>query len=143
MPPRCNTTTVHSIMADLRVDEGLSLFPYRCPAGALTIGYGRNLDSKGISQAEADILLRNDVIDAEMALEVVYPGAVTLSEARYAALVNMIFNLGPSGFRSFVRMRQALDDRDFERAAREMLASRWAEQVGDRAQRLASMVREG
>jgi len=51
--------------------------------------------------------------------------------------------LGPSGFRSFKRMRQALDDRDFERAACEMLASRWAEQVGDRAQRLAAMMREG
>ncbi len=41
--------------------EGLGLKPYRCPAGKLTIGYGRNLDDTGISKAEAYELLSNDI----------------------------------------------------------------------------------
>ena len=40
--------------------EGLRLTPYRCPAGRLTIGVGRNLEEKGISEQEAMVLLEND-----------------------------------------------------------------------------------
>lgn len=37
--------------------EGLRLKPYRCPAGKLTIGIGRNLEDKGITEKEAVMLL--------------------------------------------------------------------------------------
>ncbi|MDY0127369.1 MAG: hypothetical protein RBR69_04500 [Candidatus Cloacimonadaceae bacterium] len=33
--------------------EGLRLKPYRCTAGKLTIGIGRNLNDCGITQSEA------------------------------------------------------------------------------------------
>ena len=41
--------------------EGLRLTPYRCPAGRLTIGIGRNLEDKGITEKEAVMLLKNDI----------------------------------------------------------------------------------
>lgn len=41
--------------------EVLKLKPYYCPAGKLTIGVGRNLEDKGISQKEAVFLLKNDI----------------------------------------------------------------------------------
>ncbi len=52
----------------IKGNEGMRLKPYRCSAGKLTIGYGRNLDDRGISAHEANDLFENDLIDAEMAL---------------------------------------------------------------------------
>ena len=41
----------------IKKHEGLSLKPYKCTAGKLTIGYGRNIEDKGISQEEAERFL--------------------------------------------------------------------------------------
>lgn len=134
---------MHKIMADLRRDEGFMQYPYHCTGGALTIGYGRNLDAKGISHAEADILLRNDVVEAQADLERVCPLASSLSDNRYRALLNMVFNLGSSRFMTFRNMLAAIRAGNYDRAADEMLDSKWARQVGIRAERLAEIMRRG
>jgi lysozyme len=54
-------TLMNRIKAQLVRYEGLRLKPYRCTAGKLTIGIGRNLDDCGISQTEAYVLLENDI----------------------------------------------------------------------------------
>jgi len=48
------------LIRQLREHEGLRLPPYHCPAGKLTIGIGRNLGDKGITEKEAVMLLEND-----------------------------------------------------------------------------------
>ena len=48
--------------------EGLRLKPYRCTAGKLTLGVGRNLNDCGISQTEAYVLLGNDIQNCERQL---------------------------------------------------------------------------
>ena len=53
-----------TVIESLIRDEGLELKPYRDSVGKLTIGIGRNLDDKGISESEARMLLANDVDDA-------------------------------------------------------------------------------
>lgn len=113
--------------------EGLRLKPYRCTAGKLTIGYGRNLEDVGITEREADILLERDIAVAKQELARVLPESADLGEARYAALVDMVFNLGIARFQGFRKMIAAVKAGDFETAAREMLHSRWAQQVGKRA----------
>ena len=45
----------------LRLHEGEKLMPYKCTAGKLTIGVGRNLEARGISKDESDLMLRNDI----------------------------------------------------------------------------------
>ncbi len=52
---------MNRIKAQLIRHKGLKLKPYRCTAGKLTIGVGRNLDDCGISQTEAYVLLENDI----------------------------------------------------------------------------------
>ena len=123
--------------------EGLVLKPYRCTAGKLTIGCGRNLDDNGITVLEAKMLLRHDLTQTRFGLEKVFPGFSGLSRPRRMALIDMCFNLGLSRFLQFKQMLAAVVAGDFTRAAEEMLSSRWAEQVGQRAQTLATMMREG
>jgi lysozyme len=129
------------VAEQLLVDEGLRLKPYRCTAGRLTIGVGRNLDDKGISHAEALVLLQNDLDEAWGGLHASLPWISAAPEAVQEALVNMAFNLGLKGLLGFAQTLELLRLGRYAEAATGMLASRWAGQVGARAQRLAAMVR--
>ena len=127
--------------AQLRVHEGVRLKPYYCTADKLTIGVGRNLDDKGISESEATLLLMNDIQDAERDLKWHMPTYRSLTQTRKMVMLDMAFNLGVRGVMKFKKMHAALALRDYEEAARQMLDSRWAEQVGQRALTLAEMMR--
>lgn len=128
--------------AELPVDEGRKAMPYKDTEGILTIGVGRNLE-KGLRPDEIDYLFANDLREAHITAVILFPSFDTLSEARKAVLVNMAFNLGQARLSGFVKMRQAVADGDFGKAAEEMAASKWAVQVGARAVRLVKMMREG
>jgi lysozyme len=134
---------VYHLIEDLERDEGLKRFPYRDTVGKLTIGIGRNLDDNGISEDEAKMLLRNDVADILAALRTNIVGWSELGEARQRALANMGYNMGWPRLSLFLKMRVAIAEGDFDLAASEALNSRWAKQVGARAQRVAALLRLG
>ena len=132
--------------------EGGRHVAYRCPAGALTIGWGHNLDAKpvrglgpgsSLSDAEAESLLRADLAELAFLLDTRMPWWRGLGSARAAALLDMAFNLGLSGLLGFGRMLAAARAQRFDEAAAEMLDSRWAAQVGRRAHELAAQMRHG
>lgn len=125
----------------IKKHEGLSLKPYHCTAEKLSIGYGRNLDDNGITKEEAEILLCHDILNCENELDLNLNDWRNLSEPRKSVLVNMVFNLGYPRFSKFKKMLQAIEDKDFDRAAAEMLDSRWARQVGNRAIELSEIMK--
>ena len=127
----------------IKIHEGLRLKPYLCTAGKTTIGWGRNLDDNGISEEEASTMLANDVEMCVRELQRNYSGYAILDEVRQAVLIDMVFNLGWPRLSQFKKMFAALDAQDYIHASREMLNSRWADQVGMRAKRLADMMRTG
>jgi lysozyme len=114
------------IEEELIRDEGLKLKPYMCPAGKLTIGIGRNIEDVGISEDEALYLLRNDIENCNTDLTEMGFQFYNFSPNRWRVLVNMRFNLGPNRFRQFKKMIAALRDGDYEKAADEMMDSKWA-----------------
>ena len=126
----------------IKKHEGLSLKPYRCPAGKLTIGYGRNLEQNGITSSEAELLLYNDIQNC-YADCVKFSFWNRLSIARQAVLIDMCFNLGFARLKQFKKMLAALTDGDYEIAAEQMLDSVWAKQVKSRATELAEIMRKG
>ena len=130
------------IEEQLILHEGMRLKPYRCTEGKLTIGVGRNLDDKGISKEEALFLLRNDIVTVTTQLQK-YDWYINADPIRRKVLIDMAYNLGITGLLQFRRMIAALERGDYEGAADQMLDSRWAEQVGYRAVRLAEMMRTG
>ena len=125
--------------------EGEKLEPYYDSEGILTIGVGRNLTRKpAISHPEAMFMLDHDIEDAEQDLANAYPWLVSKDDGvRHDVLVNMVFNLGISRFKRFKKMIACYEVDDYEGTAREMLDSRWARQVGKRAQELARMMLTG
>lgn len=126
---------------DLVRDEDLKLKPYRDSVGKLTIGVGRNLDDRGLTVAEAMYLLHNDIHEAAKDLDRNVPWWRTLTPGRRRALLNMAFNLGWPRLAGFKNMLGALQRGEYDAAAREALDSRWARQVGARADRIAKLLK--
>jgi lysozyme len=123
--------------------EGLRFKPYHCTAGKVTIGYGRNLDDVGITITEAEAMLEADIDRSVDELDRVKPGWREHSDNRQNVLIEMMFNLGAPRLMGFRKMWAAIDARDYTKAAIEMLDSRWAKQVGKRAETLANQMRAG
>ena len=123
--------------------ESMELKPYRCTSNKLTIGIGRNLEDVGISEEEAKSLLMNDLKRVDAQLEKMMPWSQELDTVRYEGLMNFVFNVGIGTALKFVNAMAAIKENDFDTGAAELLNSRWAEQVGQRAIEVAEQIRTG
>lgn len=124
----------------IKKHEGYRDKLYQCTAGKMTIGYGRNIEDRGISKDEAALMLANDIAECEETLKNKLDFFNELSVVRRAILVNMMFNLGWPRLSGFKNMISAIESKDYSRASAEMLDSRWARQVGNRAIELSEMM---
>lgn len=131
------------LIDQIKRDEGLRLSPYKDSLGKLTIGYGRCLDTKGISKDEAEYLLANDLHEVQISLAEKLPWITDLTLARQAVLYNMAFNMGVPGLLKFKETLADIKAGFYASAAKEMLDSLWAKQVGPRAVRLARQMETG
>lgn len=122
--------------------EGFRSKPYRDTVGKLTIGFGRNLEDKGISYEEALFLLGNDITECEDDLKVIFGEQwKDLPVPIQAVLIDMRYNLGPRGFRSFRKMIQAVKEGRWRGMINEMYDSKWAKQVPARVQDLINVIK--
>ena len=148
----------------LIIHEGLRLQVYQDTLGIDTIGIGRNLEDRGItdeelewmdipnmdtiyeygiSEADAMYLAENDVQIVEEELLRAHPCVDRLDAVRQLILVDMAFNMGVPRLGKFKKMWAAIHENNFEEAAKEMLDSRWANQVKSRATKLAHAMHTG
>lgn len=147
-------TDLHPLIQRLKGEEGLRLCVYDDATGAYikpgtrvmgnpTIGIGTNIGpGAGITETEAEYLLWNRLVLAG-ADAATLPGWHDLSDARRLVLVDMVFNMGAKKVREFRLMLAALEAGDYASAAKQMLDSAWARQVGQRADALAEIMRTG
>ncbi len=152
------------LQAELIRDEGERLNAYRCTAGKLTIGVGRNLDDvgirpdeqrrlgltverckyrTGITRAQSRALLAADIDACEAEADRRFPWWRKLDPVRQRVLLNMLFNMGGATLATFRNTLAAMARQDFAAAVRGMRASRWHDQVGARAVRLEHMMETG
>lgn len=134
---------IETLIQLLRFHEGVRKFPYTDTVGKLTIGVGRNLTDVGLFQDEIDYLLSNDINRCIRDLRSHLYFFDSLDEVRKIVLVDMCFNLGIGGLMKFQRTLKAVEEGRYQDASFNMLDSKWATQVGDRAIRLSEMMRTG
>ena len=132
-----------NLIKTLKRHEGFRTKPYRCSAGKLTIGYGRNLEDVGISKIEATNMLLNDIEAAEKDLRTVFPCLNYFTENRQEALTNMVFNLGISKFKLFKNTIKAINRGDWTAAASHAKDSKWYQQVKSRGKEVVEAIRKG
>lgn len=147
---------VSRIIKHLKTDEGLRLYPYRCPADKLTIGYGRNIEDKGFTREEkahivgepitdsqfegylkehgitlagAEMLLVNDIKDSiDEVKDIIGDEPFSkLNSIRQEVLINMCFNMGAPSFKSFESMIKNVRLGLYKKAAEEIKNSLYYE----------------
>lgn len=136
--------------AMLRQQEGSGpmrdgrVFPYQDSEGIWTIGWGHNLESKGLPVDFADMLFRGDLADAVEDIRHCFSCYDQLSRPRQLVLISMSFNLGRARLAKFVRFIGAVHRGDWENAAEEILDSAAARNplLKARYTTLATMMRE-
>ena len=126
----------------LKRDEGFVAKPYKDSEGLLTIGYGTLIED-GITKEEAGLLLRHRLENTMQELESRKPRVRNLPAPLQSALAQMAYNLGVPRLLKFKMMWAALEQGDYALAADEALDSRWATQVGARANRITELIRKG
>ena len=152
------------LMEKLIAHEGLRLQVYEDSLGIATIGIGRNLEDRGITpeelewmdipnmaivhtmgitEADAMYLAQNDVQIVEEELLRSHPCVENLDAVRQLVLVDMAFNMGVPRLGKFKKMWAAIHENNFDEAAKEMLDSRWANQVKSRSTKLAHAMHTG
>lgn len=131
------------IVKMLRLHEGVKNKPYKCTAGKITIGVGRNIEDLGISDDEIDYLLRNDINRVVKELGAAFPWFSGLNEARRDAMIDICFNIGLPRLKGFKNALALMAEEKYSEASKEFLNSNWATQVGKRAMTVATMIETG
>jgi lysozyme len=147
----------------IALHEGIVLSVYQDHLGINTVGIGRNLDDRGITdgellfmnktiddvydsgltEEEAYYLCMNDIAIVEKELLDSKPIVNQLSAVRQMVLVDMAFNMGVPRLRLFKNMWMAIEKVNYPLACEEMIDSRWASQVGNRAMKLSLAMKNG
>lgn len=131
------------LIDQIKRHEGFRSKPYKCPAGKLTIGYGRNIEDNGITMDEAEHLLVNDIARSQTELSNSLPWYKGLSHRRKQAMINLAFNMGWGTLQKFKKFLAAMESGNYSIAKDELLDSKYAQQVGKRAQEVAEQIVNG
>ena len=129
-----------SLVEILKVEEGFRSKPYLDSRGVLTIGYGTNIHD-GISEVEADYLLKWRLRRAAAKLTVLWPSYREQPRSVQIALLDMSYQLGVYGLLRFHQTLARLESKDYSGAADSALDSLWAKQTPKRASRVAETFR--
>jgi len=96
-----------------------------------------------LTHKQIDQLLDADIKTATNTARKFYSGYDQLNPVRQRILTDMAFNMGGVKLGQFRNFHDALEQGNYESAAKQMLASKWAKQVGNRATSLAEQMRTG
>lgn len=122
-------------------EESMQLFPYKCSANKLTLGVGRNIEDRGISDVTAMQMLEEDI---DLCVEELARNITWWEEAPdgiQEVLIDLCFNMGISRLMLFTKTLGYMGSGEMSKAADELLNSRYATMVPNRAKRNADIIR--
>lgn len=136
---------------ELARDEGCKLEVYNDHLGYPTVGIGhlvRDYDEEHgkpvgtpITEARMIELFEDDIASVLEDCNRLYDEFDTLPEEAQLVIANMMFNMGYSRMSKFRKMKLGIECGDWEEAGNQMLDSRWAKQVPNRAKRLVDRIK--
>lgn len=122
-------------LTHIQDNEGLRLKPYKCTANKTTIGYGRNLEDKGITEEEAMYLFLHDIQDCMDSAHKIFDDFGSYKSNVKTVIIDMLYNLGSTRFCTFKKFIAAIKAGDLNEAAEQIRDSKYALQVPTRATR--------
>ena len=142
---------INKLREQLKIDEGVKYEVYDDHLGYKTFGIGHLVTADDEEYGAAcgtpvSVDRVNNVFDTDVETyisetEKVFGNLTDMPEEAQQVLVNMCFNMGAPRLGQFKKFIKAIHDEDWATASVEMLDSRWAKQVGDRAIRLSDRIK--
>jgi len=130
------TQLIRQVQSDLVRHEGKRYVAYLCTAGVWTNGVGHTgsdvFPGQRVDDKQVNLWFDKDTLKAIRDARKAVRNFDKLSFVRRTVLVNMAFNLGLPRLQGFKKMIAALEIEDFDKAALEMMNSRWYAQVKGR-----------
>lgn len=136
---------------EIEYDEGVVYEVYLDHLGLPTFGIGhlvRDSDPEHgadvgtpVSKERVIEVFNQDMITVVEDCHKLYPDFPSLPEEVKRIIANMMFNMGFPRMSKFKGMKHGVDTRDWQKAADEMVDSRWYRQVTKRADRLVTRMR--
>ena len=130
------------LLAQLMRLEGRWLAPYYDGAGNLIV-VANDRGEQASTDRKSMTVLESDVRRVALHLEDIFPVVRRLDAVRQRVLIHMAFNMGAEQLLTLPRFISAVQFRNWEAAAEEMLFSNWAKHEQRRANVLAQMMRTG
>lgn len=136
---------IEQLAAQLEIDEGKKKRIYLDTATPprWTGGIGRNMTDRDFSEDEIQLMLKNDIDLVCDQLDNRMPWWKHMTDARMRAWANFTFNVGITKAMTFKNTIGLLQSGKYDQAADEILRSKWASQVGERAKRISDTIRNG
>lgn len=132
---------LEAIRNRLVLEEGLKLKPYQCTANKLTIGVGRNIEDRGISNETAMQMLDEDIDIMVNELRQNLSWFDKQNDAIQGVLIDLCFNMGISRLLMFVQTLKLIEQGQYAMAADELLDSKYAAMLPARSKRNAEILR--
>lgn len=136
---------------EIEADEGCKYEIYKDHLGYLTFGIGHLIkesdpehgqeEGTAVSEERVAKAFQEDIDQVLADCDKLYSDYEELPEEVRLIIANMMFNLGYPRLSAFKGMKAGVDARDWNKAADEMVDSRWYKQVPNRAERLVQRMR--
>ena len=138
---------IEILKQELTEDEGCKYEIYLDHLGYKTFGIGhlcKATDPENdlevgseVSKERVNECFLNDIEKVIDDCTILYDNFYTLPDEAQLIIANMMFNLGRPRLTNFIRMRKAINEGNFAEAKIQMMDSKWAKQVPNRAERLS------
>jgi len=142
---------INKLREQLKIDEGVKYEVYDDHLGYKTFGIGHLVKASDeeygaavgtpVSEERVNSIFDEDVKIFISESEKLFPNLESMPREAQQVIVNMCFNMGAPRLAKFKKFIAAMNDEDWATASIEMLDSRWADQVGDRANRLSNRIK--
>ena len=130
-----------SLIDNIKISEGFRSRPYRCTENHLTIGYGFAIKDLELDEDICDMILERKVAKLVQRLEKNLPYLPSLPKDAQDVLIEMSYQMGLSGVKKFKLALKYMEHKNWDRAADEMLLSRWHSQTPRRCKELRNIIR--
>ena len=143
---------IEQLREELKIDEGVKYEIYLDHLSLPTCGVGHLIKETDpefglevgtkIDEERVNELFDEDIKVTLDECTYLYEDFYTLPEEAQLIIANMMFNLGRPRLSRFLKMKKAVDNRDWIEASNQMKDSKWYRQVPNRADRLVQRMKD-
>jgi len=132
---------MNDLLERIKHHEGFRSKVYKCTEGYDTIGYGFAIKDLVMSEDIAEEILVDKITDLIYRVKKKFPWLDDVPHEVQGVIVEMAYQMGVSGVSKFKKALKYMEHANWDRAADEMLLSRWHKQTPGRSKELSDIIR--